>query len=326
MSLPSLDKRIAALLLLAWLAGSMPAFAAEKEDGPVPVPVTEEDRALAAKVRAAVKAAKESPGREMASMILYEWGGGLITMLEGKEAPSAEALKRARGFAAYSLPILKKGPGWPVDENVVVPRAKTAPLLDGRIDTGEWDGAFRSDGVFAFNEKERLESPATTWRMMRDDRYLYFAFACEDKTIHAPALERDGDVWRHDCVEMFILSDTDNLRYWELVVGPDGCVFDALHQKKRKGWGSTSDVSAQIDGLKGGARCEDGAGYAVELAVPWSSLPGYENGRTPAVGQTFRLMLARLDKTKDTQNCYAFRPLLNWGHNVWNHARVRLAE
>ena len=60
--------------------------------------------------------------------------------------------------------------------------------------------------------------------------------------------------------------------------------------------------------------------------MPFSQLPEYSRSQ-PAAGHQLRLMLVRLDKTgKDSHLVYSFQPLLNWGHNIWNHALMTLGE
>ena len=37
-------------------------------------------------------------------------------------------------------------------------------------------------------------------------------------------------------------------------------------------------------------------------------------------------MLARLDRSKSAFGAFSFRPLLAWGHNIWNYALMELQE
>ena len=54
-------------------------------------------------------------------------------------------------------------------------------------------------------------------------------FACKDTDIVSPPMDRDGTVWSDDCGEMFILPELRLGTYWEIVIGPTGTLFDALH-------------------------------------------------------------------------------------------------
>jgi hypothetical protein len=122
--------------------------------------------------------------------------------------------------------------------------------------------------------------------------------------------------------------------YWELVVSPSGSVFDALHAKRFQHWGGDRRPGERLSGLKTGCAMrgkENGregkdAGYRVEVAVPFREIPSYTRGNPPQVGDVLRLMLVRLDKNGEGFKVYAFQPLLSWGHNIWNYARLELVK
>ena len=149
----------------------------------------------------------------------------------------------------------------------------------------------------------------------------------------APDLQRDEAVYKDDCVEMFILPEFRTGTYWEIVVGPGGSVFDAIHCKKPAGWGMLARVYEDLKGMRIGCRIEgtlnrpgdEDTGYTVEIAVPADELPEYSRTRL-AAGHRLHFMLVRLDRNGEEFKTYAYQPLLSWGHNIWNHAVMELVR
>ena len=188
--------------------------------------------------------------------------------------------------------------------------------------------------MYPFNQREPAPDPATTFRVLWDERHLFFAFDCADRDVQAAALERDGPVWEWDCVEIFLLPEFESGLYWEINVTPAGSIYDALNAKKFKGWGGLARTELTVAGLQT-AWSVDGTlnqsddrdvGYTVEIAVPFHQIPSYTRGNPPRPGDTLHLMLVRIDRNAERAAAYAFTPLLNWGHNIWNHAEIVLAK
>jgi hypothetical protein len=312
-------------------AGEEPAREGATEKAPG---VTEEDRELARQVEEAVAQAQGTPAQEMANMVTSDWQAKLLKQLKGQSSATPRSLADARKYLKESLEVLRKGPGWPVLKGLRVPYAKEKPKIDGKLDDPAWKDAAVFEGVYPFNQKEKVGFPGTVWRVMWDEECLYFAFDCKDADIVAPQMKRDDMVYSHDCVEMFILPEFRWGLYWELVISPTGSIYDGLNAKKFKGWGPETRAEETIAGLRV-ASVADGTpnqsddtdrGYVVEVAVPFGQLPGYSRGNRPAAGDKLRFMLVRLDQNGKEMKAYAFQPLLNWGHNIWNHAEAELAK
>jgi hypothetical protein len=169
---------------------------------------------------------------------------------------------------------------------------------------------------------------------MWDETHLYFAFDCKDSDIYAPKMERDDHVYFHDCVEIFIMPERRTRTYWEIVVSPSRSIFDGLHAKRLNNWGTDQNNDEDVAGLKIGTsisgtpdKADDtDTGYIVEIAVPFDQIPSYTRGNKPAPGELINFVMIRLDKHAKGMNVIAFIPLLNWGHNIWNHVPVVLGE
>ena len=82
-------------------------------------------------------------------------------------------------------------------------RARTAPVIDGKLDDPAWRAAPRIDR-FHFNWWTSGKKEKTEVRLLWDDENLYVGFRCHDRHISASVTERHGPVSRDDCVEVFI--------------------------------------------------------------------------------------------------------------------------
>ena len=280
----------------------------------------EADRSLATELESWLPKVVNTPAQEQS-----QWDGlsHVLRALKGETQVSDGERANARTTGRTILAVLKQGPTWPVPAPIRLPRAARPPVIDGQVNEAEWRRAYVARGQYAFNSTNLVERPRTTWYATWDEQNLYFAFVCEDSDIIAPPLERDAPVFNYDCVEMFLLTEPRHPVYWELVISPAGAIYDGFNLKKTRGWGADARPELNIAGLKVG-HTQSATGYCVEVAVPFRELPGYTRGNRPRPGDTLHWMLVRLDKNRDRFTPYAFQPLLNWGHNLANHAPVIL--
>ncbi len=292
-----------------------------------------ERKAIAERAEAAVEHVGFSVGREHANVLRNKhWQQWLKYLKDEGKKPGWPAETKALADIRKNAEMIEAAETWPDPGTFRIPQAEKAPVIDGKLDEGEWENAYVHREIYPFNSTEP-GGPETTWRIMWDEQNLYFAFECADSDVVSPERERDGHVYQDDCVEMFILPNPRFRTYWELVIGPDGSIFDAIQCKQLDKLGPAADVEADMRGLKT-AQSVDGTlnqsddedqGYIVEVVVPFSDLPGYTR-QPPKPGDTLQFMLVRLDKTNDEFKTYAFRPLQFWGHNIWNHATMKLVE
>jgi hypothetical protein len=309
------------------LAGLTAAWAAEPTVAP-----TAEDKALATKALALAKVAEGNMGRETANFLLRDWPNGLAKMLLGDAPATASGLTFARDVVKGMLVPLERAATWPKPPALQVPRAKTAPKIDGTLDDPAWKRARVLRGAYAFNETAKVDN--TTWRLLWDAQYLYIGVACTDDDVIAPVVERDGKVFDNDCIEAFVLPDWKTLAYWELEVSAVGGLMDNRCVKNPDHWGGKMDTTATLAGwqvattVQGTANTpgDTDTGYTVEMAIPVTQLPGMTPESAFTRGQTLRLLLARMDRGKGAFTAYAAFPTLSWTHNVWNYATVTLAK
>jgi hypothetical protein len=290
-------------------------------------------RELAERADAAIISAGDGIGREYANRLRSEHRPAWLNYFRGQGGkPTVQNQQQVVADIDGLIKLIEAAKTWPQPGVYKVAKTTKPPVIDGKLDDLAWTQSTVWTTVYPFNKTEE-GGPKTTWYVTWDDQCLYFAFDCTDTDVVAAEHRRDGPVYSDDCVEMFILPDFMTRTYWEIVVSPNGSVFDSMECKKINQWGADLDVAQNIKGLKhaqtvrGTINKSDDRdeGYVVELAVPFQSLPGYSQA-VPAPGQKIHFLLARLDRTDGTFGAYAFRPIQGWGHNIWNHAVMELSK
>lgn len=168
--------------------------------------------------------------------------------------------------------------------------SSSGPTLNGRADDRRWSHA-RADTRFIFPWREH-PAPATEFRALYDDAWLYFAFRAHDLDLVVMETLRDRvDVVFEDRVEMFFSTDDQMTRYYCLEMDPLGRVFDYAASFYRQ-----LDLDWQWKGLEVyGSILDDG--YVVEGRVP---LAGFKAMGMPlGPGGTVRCGLYRAEFSHD---------------------------
>lgn len=321
--------RAAAFLLAAAFPGACLRADAAEADGTRPE--SRELKALAERADAAIRAGGDSVGREYVNRLRSHHYPAWRRHFAGiGPRPAWPTVEEAAADIDGQVRLVEAAKTWPAPGEFAVPKVARPPTIDGKLDDDAWKQAAVWTERFAFNETVP-GGPATTWRAAWDDRCLYFAFECADADIVAPARERDAAVYEDDCVEMFILPEPRFRTYWEIVVAPNGSLFDSVECKLADSWGADLDPRQDVRGLQHAATCrgtvndssDEDEGYSVEVAMPFDQLPGYAR-RAAGPGDRIHFMLVRIDRTHGRMQAYAFRPLQAWGHNIWNHAAMEL--
>jgi len=217
--------------------------------------------------------------------------------------------------------------------------------IDGKLDESAWQTA---QVVTDFKNSKAVtpESETTRVRMAWDARYLYVAFECQDSDIVATITERDGELWREDCVEVFIDANGDGMSYVEYEVSPLGVFYDAALADYRPSIDWVKDL-AHLD-LQHSLECytvrdspmavavngtlndssDTDSGYVVELAISWADLARGTNASRlpPRDGDLMGVGLYRINiRTKadpKTADYAAWSPTKSWFHVPFLFGRV----
>lgn len=325
-------KRFLPTVLCLFLA--MSACESANKPAATPTAQTPEERtryaALLARANALLARDDNTPGREFVNRLRTEPNPEILALMAKPEAIPEDKKWRVNEIE-NTLKNAEAGQTWPKPPLVQVPRAGAPVKVDGVIDPAEWQGAVSFDRAFIFNTKDEPTSQKTRWKMMWDDQYLYVAYDCDDIDLQAAQQKQDDPVYGDDCVELFISPDIRFRSYWEIVGNINDVIFDSLECKKATMWGCDLNIAQNVDGLKFSAKNrgtvnkpdDKDEGYTAEMALPWSAL--LAQGKTAAQPKdVYHFMLVRVDKNAKSATAYSFHPLLGWGHNIWNMAKMEL--
>jgi hypothetical protein len=187
--------------------------------------------------------------------------------------------------------------------SVTVGPAARAPILDGRMQPGEWDGA-AAVSTFLEAGAGAVATPGTTAYLQFDERALYVAFRCVELDPARPRASRrehDDRAFEDDAVQVFLAPEDmaaaqdsrigfggyagaydtwykDIAAYYEFTVNAAGSRTEARNEVRD--WDAPWEASV---GREAGA-------WVAEIAIPFASL----GAQRPAAGALWGLNLFRL--------------------------------
>ncbi|MFA0750207.1 MAG: hypothetical protein SLRJCFUN_000610 [Candidatus Fervidibacter sp.] len=215
-----------------------------------------------------------------------------------------------------------------------VPRTKQGIIIDGVLEEPAW----RRAPSLPLQDIKGRKAPATTAKLLWDDKNLYIAFDCADTDIWATKKQRDDFLWEEEVVEVFIDPDGDGRNYYEFQVNPLGTQIDLLipdaiegvKDAKRnaqwncKGWRSAVKVRGTVN-----QHDDTDEGWTVEMAIPLTELVPPSSPFFPRLGVVWRLNLYRIDRPKGQEKdplLSAWSPCQRWFHEPEHFGRVKFTE
>ncbi len=162
-------------------------------------------------------------------------------------------------------------------------RAAFPVTLDG--DLSEFSGV----APLTFSDASVSDNTVTV-RGLWDDANLYLAFEVTDANVETAPATRDGDVWSHDGVELFLDVNHDGGPTMEpddyhFIVDAKGVVWDSRGTGVS---GNNGDVS--WNSHLATAAAATATGYVIEVRLPWADV-----GASPAAGAQMRALLVNND-------------------------------
>jgi hypothetical protein len=155
-----------------------------------------------------------------------------------------------------------------VEDPFLVPKTEFEIRVDAVLDEEAWENALVLELKFEVRPGENVPPPVRTEVLLTYDKEnLYAAFRCYDpkpSAIRAHLRDRDtlgGDDW----IALVFDTFNDNRRWFDFIVTAQGVQFDQIETQRgeeESGWDTIWDCSSRITDW----------GYAVEIAIPFSSL------------------------------------------------------
>jgi hypothetical protein len=202
------------------------------------------------------------------------------------------------GLSASGAPAAKTGPGALTADGV---RLEQAPVIDGTLEPSVWERAFVIEDFTQYEPQEGgRPSERTVAYVAYDHKAVYIAVRCFDadpKGIRACLTQRDK-VMGDDEVSIYLDTFNDKKRAFVFQVNPCGVQSDGIYTeptgRSGRGGGTGFDrIDRSWDTFFRAAASVDGAGYTVEMAIPFKSL------RFPnAPSQTWGLLIMRSIRRK----------------------------
>jgi len=240
-------------------------------------------------------------------------------ILDGRLIPSdPNAFDKVRATLRKLKSDIEAGRKWPekTPPSVSIPYAAKPPVINAVGNDPVWQNALTFQDEYLISTHEKLPTKVV-WKVLWDENYFY-AFV---QIPQVSVVSHDQYPFLEDAVELFIGSSIRFRTYWEIVVAPNGAVYDALGQNDR--WGAyIATPEESIRGLRTAAKFVPQEGYSVEIAVPWNEVPGYEHGNPPRSGEMINFTLIRCHAGHQS----ACHPLLYGGHNIFGHLRGKLVK
>jgi len=203
---------------------------------------------------------------------------------------------------------------------------RRAPVVDGKIAPGEWDGAVRVTGFQSIGGHGELDARTGSAFFGFTEDALYLAVVSEmppDGKLHAGQVNRDSDVIWDEGIEVWLDPNRANrksargdLTFYQLIANPIGTIYDvAFHPKTgpNTGWNGNWQFKNSVDHAK--------HLWTAELSLPWSDL-GWKKGEV--VGRSMGVLIARNYKMPWVQ-CTWF-PVRGAFVDWYRYAEMRLTK
>lgn len=157
-----------------------------------------------------------------------------------------------------------------VAAELAVPRITTAPQIDGRLDEACWQAPAPITEFRCVDKERSVPTQATQAWVAWDDDALYVAVRCaDDRMAQVPATvtERDGPVWRDDCLEVFLMPGAPYFYHF-------GANLLGAHYDARQSTAPSRDEPPPVSwsGEWQSAARREADHWTMEIAIPFACL------------------------------------------------------
>ncbi|MDP8238340.1 MAG: metallophosphoesterase [Candidatus Hatepunaea meridiana] len=183
-------------------------------------------------------------------------------------------------------------------------KTKKSPKIDGQITEKCWSNPVTS---FFGSDGKAMKTDSVYFYFSYDKKNLYLAAICNDEDISGlttNAQDRDGAVFKDDCVGYFIQPDLEDDIVYQLYFNPNGTIYDVKFFKDEDGqWQTEREWSGKYK-MK---TFRDDKSWSIEVCIPLKQL-GVKVKSDNKWGINFRRKQPRLKTNADWQIPIAFDP------------------
>jgi len=185
----------------------------------------------------------------------------------------------------------------------VCQRTESPIVVDGVMDEQAWVSAkWTEEFVDIEGALKPLPYLKTRARMLWDSTYFYISAFMVDPDLWGTLTERDAVIYHDNDFEVFIDPNGDSHEYYELEVNALGTEWDLLLVRPYRD-GAPAVNAWDIQGLKTAVSLDGSindptdrdAGWAIEIAIPWTVLSQCAHRQTPpGDGDTWWINFSRV--------------------------------
>jgi glycosyl hydrolase family 42 (putative beta-galactosidase) len=158
-----------------------------------------------------------------------------------------------------------------LSDETQVKKTSTAISLKSSPSGKNWSKIALLQG-FTEMESARTASVQTDVKLTYDSKNLYVAYIAyepEMASINAMVKERDGDIWKDDCIELFIF-DPKKHRGWQFMVNSLGTQTDYVLRRQNPGDPYTADKS--WNGKWKALTFKKKNSWETVISIPWATI------------------------------------------------------
>ncbi len=176
-----------------------------------------------------------------------------------------------------------------------IPFTTAKITIDGQVDEAAWEAAEEVEFQFTWGFEGTQEG--TKAKLLWDDEHLYVSFVCEDGFIWAEHTERDSEVYRDDCVEVFTSPNPEELeKYFNIEMNVNAASLDHFHPEgpgTKTDWDPEVLIATSVNGTQNDDNDLDQS-WTLEVAIAFASFKDVAKNIPPKNGDEWRLNLNRL--------------------------------
>ena len=182
------------------------------------------------------------------------------------------------------------------------------PIVDGKLEAGEWDRAVRIAGFQGIQPMDALEPRGGFTCAGFTGSRLYVCVVSDmppDGKLHASQTNRDSNVVFDESIEIWIDPNRERREtkegdqaFYQLIGNPIGTILDVRFDPNKgapdAGWNGDWEFANAVD--------RDKLTWTAELSIPWKDV-GWPEGK-PVIGRQIGLLVARNFKAPWVQSTW----------------------
>jgi len=145
----------------------------------------------------------------------------------------------------------------------LLPKERHAPVIDGTLSPGEWNGAAVADS-FRIAGSRAVAVRSTTARMLYNQNHLYLSFECDaddlKQTLPTRAKQDNAAIFDGEAVEVVFGLEGDPQNFWHIALNPANSRWDGIR----------ANAIPNLDWT--GATKQGARQWTAEIAIPFVSL------------------------------------------------------